>query len=334
MYHYAMLRNTGHNYVFYENSTPLALAELGLMPLALEALAETTIAGVSYLTFQRKDPLSPEELACLSRVSSLHALFLKEDDLLRPVALPSCQVYDRSLGTILKYQGKTNELFTRLMLNIAYSLGNIAPPSAVILDPVAGKGTTLFEGFALGSSVYGTELQDKSVAEGYQHMKKFLEKGKHKHKTQNLRVSGPNKLFQGKRYQIHCGEQEWELVSGDTKYCNHLFSKDFFHLIVGDLPYGVQHGNHANGRQRSPAQLLHSALPYWHPCLKKGGVLALSWNTHVLPREQMSSLLAQYGFDVIQNPLLEGLSHTVDASIQRDMVFATKGTPSPHPASK
>ncbi len=348
MNHYGILRNTGHNQVFYQVSGQLAMAELSLLGLPLENIRLQEKAGLEYLCFHTEDALQPQALEAIARLSCLMGLFATEGeslDCLHPVALPSVQVLDRSLGTILKYSGKTNEIFTRFLLNLAYAQGGFSPKDCTVLDPVAGRGTTLFEAFALGSEVYGVEYQEKAVMDGYLHLKKFLEKGKYKHKCDSIRFSGPNKSFMAKRYIIHLLEKEtqkemqketqnaqnshklqreFQLVSGDSKYCGQLFQKNQFHIILGDLPYGVQHGNQAGGITRSPAQLLASCGRAWHTVLKPNGVLVLSWNTLVFSREKMEDALERQGFMVEKQDLLLTLGHPVDASIYRDVVVARK----------
>lgn len=342
MNHYALLRNPGHNQVYYQQSAPLALAELRLSSLEVEQLRLEDCCGLSYLCFQTKAPLEEAQLEEIARNSSLLGLFATEGDALeklQPIALPNIQVLDRSLGTILKYSGKTNEIFTRFLLNIAFSQGNFSPKHCKVLDPVAGKGTTLFEAFALGCDVYGVEYQEKAVQEGFLHLKKFLEKGKYKHKCDSRRFSGENKSFTAKRNSIQLSlkqqadpknpnsqefQREFMLVSGDSKYCHQLFSPNSFHVLVGDLPYGVQHGNQAGGISRSPAQLLSSCGKSWHKVLKKDGVLVLSWNTLVYPREKMEEALERAGFQVQHSEALSALQHPVDASILRDVVVAKK----------
>lgn len=323
---YAILRTAGHNQVYYKTAGQLAQVEVALCLTSLlhDPVVLEDIGGLSYVTFSTEQPLIQEELQIISRLSPTFGLFLKEGELLRPITLPNTQVLDRSVATILKYQGKTNELFTRMLLNIAYTNCNVSPENTKILDPVAGKGTTLFEALSLGSQVYGVEVQEKSVQEGQNHLKKFLEHGKIKHKTGSLRVSGPNKSFTAKRHTIDFENQHFEMICGDSKYCDQYFSSDFFHIVVGDLPYGVQHGNQAGGKHRSPSGLLHGCVKGWHKVLKKQGVLVLSWNVHVLSREQMEGILEKYGFIVMKEPPFDGLEHTVDASILRDVVVAKK----------
>ncbi|MFI3254865.1 MAG: hypothetical protein R3Y63_11100 [Eubacteriales bacterium] len=325
MEHYAILRNPGHNQVFYENSAQLALAELESLSLSLTEVQLLEIAGLWYLAFSVENPLTQEALEKIARLSSTYGLFQREGELLRPIPLPNVQVFPQSLATILKYQGKTNEIFTRMLLNFALSQGNYAPKEVKLLDPVAGRGTTLFEGFSLGMNVYGTELQEKAVSDGFAHLKKFLEKGKYKHRKEERRFSGENKVFTAKKHSIFCENQEFQFISADSKYVNQLFSKNFFHIIVGDLPYGVQHGRTAGGKSRSPAQLLTSCARPWYDVLRKDGVLLLSYNTLVIPRDKIVEILESKGFVVEKEGVLANLSHKVDASILRDIVVAKKG---------
>lgn len=324
MIHYAILRNPGHNQVYFHSSLPLAQAELAICPLPLTNLEEKNLGELSYLTFSTEKVLSQEQLRKISLLSFVYGLFQVENDCLRPIILPEIQVFDRSLGTILKYPGKTNEIFTRFLLNLALFEGNFHPEEVKILDPVAGRGTSLFEAFSLGSDVYGLEIQEKSVSEGYQHLKKFLEKGKHKHKTKTIRFSGENKSFTAKRYQIDAGNQHFQLVSGDNKYLDQVFTHENFHIIIGDLPYGVKHGNQAGGLSRSPSQMLQSMGRKCHKVLRKDGILVFSWNTFVLSREKMEEILLKSGFVLAENQNLKNLEHQVDASILRDVIVAKK----------
>lgn len=321
---YLILRNPGHNHVFFQNSAHLALKELELTKLPIENIALTSLADISYLKFSAPTDLTPDQLETIARLSATYALFQVEQENLKPILLPNPQVLDRSLGTILKYQGKTNEIFTRMLLNIALAQGNFNPKEIKLLDPVAGKGTTLFEAFALGADVYGVEVLEKSTQEGMQHLKKFLEQGKIKHRQNSIRVSGANKSFTGKKHTIDMNTQHFELISTDSKYCKDLFSQKTFHIILGDLPYGVQHGNQAGGKHRSPAQLLNTCLRGWHTVLKDQGILLLSWNLNTLPREQMESLLEKNNFTPLQSDVLNSLEHQVDASILRDIILAKK----------
>lgn len=321
---YHILRNPGHNQVYFKHSAHLCEKELLLSGLPLKNVQETVLGGLPYLSFQKEADLETPQLEVLSRLSFLYGLFQAEGQLLAPMSLPDPQILDRSITSILKYSGKTNEIFTRFLLNLALSQINAPLSQVKLLDPVAGRGTTLFDALSLGASAYGIELQEKSVSEGYQHLKKFLELEKIKHKTNTIRFSGPEKRFTAKRYSIQLESQQFELICSDSKEAKALFPKETFHIILGDLPYGIQHGNHSGKLQRSPAQLLSTCAPSWREVLKPQGVLLLSWNTLVFSRAKMEETLAQAGFQILKNDHLLALAHQVDASILRDVVLAKK----------
>ena len=106
----------------------LARAELAVLSAALpdgridaESVAETVIGGAPYVTFEA-DELSERDAAMLANLSSLYALFevtgAPGGELLRPVPLRRLDRLDDDLLTILKYSGKTNEQFTKLLLNV------------------------------------------------------------------------------------------------------------------------------------------------------------------------------------------------------------------------
>ena len=106
------------------------------------------------------------------------------------------------------------------------------------------------------------------------------------------------------------------------------FKSNHFHAIVGDLPYGVKHGNVSNRQQsaltRNPAELLKACLPGWRTCLKPGGTLVLSWNRFVLGREELQALLTDSGLEVLTASPFDRFAHRVDNAIWRDVVVARK----------
>ena len=97
------------------------------------------------------------------------------------------------LSAILKYTGKTNALFTRLLLHIA----ELFPARRAgadrplrLLDPVAGKGTTLFEALMRGWDACGIEIVQKAAHEGAVYFQKYLETGRWKHTLQKEKAHG------------------------------------------------------------------------------------------------------------------------------------------------
>jgi len=329
---YALLRHPGHNRVYFEASLVMACAELSIAARGMEArlhgIARVDMAGVPYIAFEAEDPLPPSDLGVLAGLSFVYAVFEKRGDALIPAATPPVDYVDRSVSSILKYTGKTNELFTRLLINAAY-YSQDGRGRAKLLDPLMGKGTTLFEGLIKGFDVYGIEIGEKPVTEAVHFLRRFLEAGKRKHGVHSEKVSGPNKSFKAQRHTFTVdGDRTAEMVCGNALYADKLYKRDFFDILVGDLPYGVQHGNVTNEKAssltRNPSELLAACLPPWRTVLKPGGALALSWNTHILPRRKITELLTGKGFAVLEEEPYLQFSHAVDQAVARDIVVARK----------
>ena len=87
------------------------------------------------------------------------------------------------------------------------------------------------------------------------------------------------------------------------------------HLIVTDLPYGVQH----NGPL---LELLASALPAWEAWLEPGGAVAFSWDATRFSREQMIAHVERCcGLRVRRGEPYDAMAHAVDRVIKkRDVV--------------
>lgn len=343
MYRYAVLANPGHNRVYFEAAVQMARAELALALPRLCApcgdISREIFGGVPYICFSSEAPLTPADARLLSALSFTYALFSvadAQDVLLSPVPLPPWQYIGEEVSSILKYTGKTNPLFTRLLLNIGLLSMDSPAETVRVLDPVAGKGTTLFVAAALGLDAYGIEIGERAASEAYHYMKKYLETERHKHAAKTERVGLP--CGTAIRYSIDITRtkedarqgngRHWEMAACDTAHADKLYKKNFFHLLIGDLPYGVQHAAVTNEKQsartRSPEPLLRTCLGAWKQVLKPGGVMVLSWNTLVCPREQLASLLADAGFTVLSGDAYTGFSHRVDQSIRRDVIAAKK----------
>jgi len=344
---YMLMLNPGYNRVYYEESKRLCLCEFNI------ALAKVTVAcsdvrlekvsSVCCLAFTAEEKLEAKDITVLSRLSFVYAMFeysidASEKITLFPLEKNENYYIDPSITTILKYSGKTNELFTRMILNIALLSSYFEFDGQLsVFDPVCGKGTTLYDALAMGHNAYGIDINDKIVIEAQQFLKKFLEVEKYKHECRILKQSGQKPLYKAVRYTFEIGKDRYEMktnphtaefVSCNSAYADSIFKANMFHIIAGDLPYGVQHGNVAGsgskGVTRNPRELLETCLPAWHRVLKKGGVLTLSWNSFLIDREEVSAILKKHRFDVLDNEYYNSLEHKVDNAIKRDVVFAVK----------
>jgi len=204
MQKYAILCHPGHSRVYYEAAQKLALAELTVLSQNLSVPCQTPrweeFAGIGYVTFAAQAALPHADWELLSRLSFAYAMFaVREDEgqtCLIPVEKAALAFMEDSFGSILKYTGKTNERFTRMMIHVAHAASSFArEPCLRVLDPVAGKGTTLYEALSYGHHAYGIEVGERAASEAYHYVKKYLETERYKHAVRINRQSGPNKAF-------------------------------------------------------------------------------------------------------------------------------------------
>lgn len=327
-----MLVSPSANRVYAQVADRLAAAELKITAEIDEA-EPVTIAGVDYLGFEAE----PDEdlLATISRQSAAMALYAREGELLRPIAIPRTDVLDDDLVTIPKYPGKTNEQFTRLLLNVTLAAVDADASRAwTVLDPLCGRGTALGQAWLLGLDAAGVEGDLKSVEQMASFWKTWLRRKRLKHtaKVSPVRREGKNigKRFDAEATTPDGGSLLATVFSGDTRQSAALFGKRRFEVIVADAPYGVVHGSHSDvrgvsgKRDRSAAGLLRESVPVWASQLTPGGALGISWNTLGMPREALAEVCAEAGLEVRDEGPWRDLAHRVDSSIHRDVLVAVK----------
>ena len=342
---YAVLSNPGHNRVYFETSLKLSISEFGLVSQRISVecnnVQNQTLFGIPYVTFETDRELSQSDIKIVSDLSFVYALYkvvMVDDNVyLKPIEKNEDSFIDDSMSTILKYTGKTNEIFTRMMINIAY-YSQKNTQNIKLLDPIAGKGTTLYEGYIRGYHVFGVEIGERVVNESYHFVKRFLETERYKFNYSSMRIPGHNKSFSAQRHTFIAAKTKEEmknkhtktieLIAGNSQYADKFFKKNYFDMIVGDLPYGVQHGNVTNEKQssltRNPAELLNVCLPAWREVLKPSGIIVLAWNSNVLPRNKMEQIFQEKGMLVKNDEAYLQFEHRVDQSILRDIIVAQK----------
>lgn len=312
----------------------------GLLAAELDALSQLalggrvgdaalrTLGGVPYVTFE--GDLDDEALAVVSNLSALYALFGVEGNLLRPVEARRLDRWDDDLVTIQRYTGKTNELLTRLLLNLAVAAGPGASAFTGqvrprVLDPLSGRGTTLNVALLCGFDAAGIDHDRKDVDAHLQFLTTWLKTKRAKHSSKRNGARTTVALAPDKEALKAGHAQELVVVAGDTASAVEQFGRSSVDAVVADLPYGVQHGSRSgDGLRRSPAELLAAGLPAWRGALRPGGALALSWNTKVLPRAELVTLLDAAGLAVETGGPFERFAHRVDQAIDRDVVVARR----------
>ncbi len=340
---FALLILPAANRVYADASVRLTEAELAVfndtvLDGRLAEIAATSIGAVPYVGFAA-DGLSERDVAMVSNLSSIYALFRVEGELLRPVPLRRWDRLDDDLITIQKYPGKTNEQFTKLLLNVTLLAsafaGELGRRRFAVLDPLCGRGTTLNQALMYGFDAAGID-SDARDFDAYAHfIQTWLKQKRLKHQA----AAGPvrrNRKVVARRLQVSLGLTKQAYRAGDqlrltvlnaeTSRALEFLRPESFDVAVADLPYGVQHGSRTveRGLSRGPLDLLAAALPTWTGLLRPGGALGLAWNTHVARRDQASALLAEHGLLVRDSGGYGALRHRVDQAIVRDVLVARK----------
>lgn len=348
---YGLLVSPSHNRVYAQAAADLVKAELAVFSERalggrVRDVEETAIGGVPYVTFSA-DELTEQDVRLLSNLSSLYALFQIEGELLRPVALQPLDLFGSDLLTIQKYSGKTNEYFTKLLLNVT-AMATDSPMDLItgrprVFDPMCGRGTTLNQAMMYGLDAAGMDIDGKDFDAYAAFLKTWLKNNRLKHQAEVTNVRR-EKAVLGRRLHVTLGASKERYKSGETMEitvvnadslgAGRFFRPASFDLIVTDAPYGVQHGSRPKGAQpgrrggpqlsRSPVELLTAAVPEWARLLRPGGAVGISWNTFVGRREQLAEILASSGLDVRDSDAYRGFRHRVDQAISRDLIVAAK----------
>jgi SAM-dependent methyltransferase len=338
---YALLVAPSANRVYAQSAPGLTVAELAVLDATigqgrLGAAEVTELAGVPYVVLD--GDLTPEDLSHLANVSTAMALFVREGHLLRPVALHRLDRFDDDLLTILKYQGKTNELFTRMLLNVTVQSSAAAPRALTdhlrILDPLCGRGTTLNQALMYGWHAAGVDLDERDVEAYAAFLTTWMKRKRLKHTAGTSRLRRDGHTL-GRRFRAELAPDKASWAAGDaltvtvdhtdTTSVPEIFKAESFDAIVTDAPYGVQHGSRSGGAlHRSPLDLLTAALPGWVRVLRPGGAVGIAVNTRTSPRADSLRALADAGLEPLDSEPYRGFGHRVDQAIVRDIVVGVK----------
>jgi predicted RNA methylase len=343
MQQYAMLISPSANRVYARTAARMAANEIRVLSAhaldgAIEEVEETVIGGVPYLVF-RSDALSARDLRLLANLSSLYALFAVRGDLLKPIEIERLDRYDDDLISILKYVGKTNEQFTKLLLNVTAAVA-LAPDRILsggvkVLDPMCGRGTTLNQAAMYGWDASGVEI-DKRDFEAYSaFVQRWLKDKRLKHTAVSSRVKREGRgvgqrtrvEFAATKERHRAGDlQALEIVNADTLRSGEVFKRGSFDLVVTDAPYGVQHAAVKDTRAltRKPTEVLEAAVPVWADLLKRGAAMGISWNLYTTPRAELIAILEEAGLEVMDDEPFLDFEHRVDQAINRDLIVARK----------
>ena len=316
----------------------LALAEAELRVLLDKGGAEAEIrteraAGADWLTFEC-DALNDRQQALLCSAAHLFVLFEKRGEGLFPLSARETAWLGDDLPAVLKYKGKTNETFTAFMLNLALCASNFEPEDQLtVLDPMCGRGTTLFTAVNRGWNAVGADQDAAAVDEAWKFFKRYLEFHRIKHtKTEKSLTAGGKQAAVMQMFQFADTPEHFKakdvrtlgMTVMEASKLKSIWKKPCCQLIAADLPYGVQHAPAGGRKMPSLEDMLYDALPVWTDLLETGGAMALSFNVNTLKPEMVRGMMAEVGLDVMSGPGYDGLEHWVEQAITRDVAVAVR----------
>jgi len=333
---YTCLLRPHANGRYQEASLPLALSETMLLAKKAGREAEPQLVrenGVQWIEFEC-DALDEKGRCELSRSAHLYLLSEKHDNgMIRPLVSSEKAFLGDDLPYILKYKGKTNETFTKYIVNLALCAGDFDGSARLkLLDPMCGRGTTLFEALNRGWDAMGTDVQAADVDEAGKFFRKYLEYHRVKHNISKKSMTAKGKEaavmqvieFAKDNKAFKMGEaRTLRTAVLDSSKINALGIKKEFHIIATDLPYGVQHGP-GGAKGKSLEQMVRDVLPAWREALVPGGAMALSFNTNTLKLDFVRQAMEEAGLKAMTGAGYDGLAHWVEQAITRDVAVAVR----------
>ena len=324
------------NIRYQESLNLLGTAELSCILKALHIESEVqlrSIGGAPFLCFESPE-LSAAQLSECAKHSAVHFICTEENGLLRPLDVSRGDYLPRDLAEVLKYKGKTSAVFTHMMINLARTVSKsfTATQPITVLDPLCGRGTTLFVALQKGMNSVGMDLDRKDLKEAADYLSRYLQYHRLKHKLEQGARTVKSQSIPDAVYTMADSKQAFQagdtrslrLLLGDTGCIGALLKKSPADLLVADLPYGVQHAPQEGRRPENFPGMLRRVLPSWKDALKPGAGVAISFNSLTLPRTTLVELLENAGFQVMTEAPYDHFEHFVEQAVTRDVVVARK----------
>ncbi|MHB8576970.1 MAG: TRM11 family methyltransferase [Dehalococcoidia bacterium] len=311
-------------------ASALAPAELRLSPVGtlIQQMRSVRLAGQPYLVLDFAEPLSAEHERRLWEMGATTEFFWFHETIggisgpfLQPLVPTGTELLPAELVEARRYRGKTNELFSQVLINLARWAHRGTP--ATLLDPLMGGGTFLFIALRLGMNAAGIEQQRTDVESTDAYLDQFLTSARVKHQRKVERVAGGRRTLYTIYPPAAAAPLRAVLAHADTADAPGLLGQlpaalrpD---LIVSDLPYGIQHKGEVEA-------LLSRGLPAWTEAAAADAVLALAWDATHTPREHVAAWVEAGGaWNVLQGGAWEQLAHPVDRVIKRrDIIVARR----------
>lgn len=115
-----------------------------------------------------------DQLPKLARLSFVQGCYRIHNNHLEPLAQEGEFHLHEDFVFGSKYKGKTSETLTQLLINVGLAaIGNPAAKKVKLLDPMCGRGTTLFWAARYGMKAKGIEQDPKALDDIRRNFKKW-----------------------------------------------------------------------------------------------------------------------------------------------------------------
>lgn len=337
-----------NNKRYYESMKQLAVHELSIITNQVDIASELIfehIGGLELMTFEVAS-LSNDLLNRIYHHSALLALFEISGDSLKPLMAGKENYFSADIAYILKYKGKTNEMFTEMLLNLGVFSSDFKDKydqPLHILDAMCGKATSMFMALKKGYHSAGIEANKNYYSEVENFIKRYFQHNRLKYHINRTSYNLDSRK-RALKFILETADtlehyksgdiRTLEYVLGDTMFSTTYFGKKKFHTILADLPYGVQHqpsndsSKKTNKKQSTQAPFkdildtIDDSLNGWLSTLKNGGTLVLAFNNKALNKDELITLLLTRSLEIVGSTF--DFTHWVEQSITRDIIIAKK----------
>ena len=327
---------------YQQESQRLAQAELQLILARRAPQAEVSVGSDASLPSLRIDvpgQLGADAIEAIRGHSLLYGLFEhREDGSLMPLCGRAAAAIGEDLPAILKYKGKTNELFTQLLIDLALYASDFwdADGPLRLLDPMCGRATAPFIALNRGWDAVGADIDRADLKEAERFLKRYLEYHRFKHAlSRTSRTLAGKKAVPVVSFETAATPEAFKagrtvslsLIELDAARAAEVLGRAAFHLVVCDLPYGVRHDAHLPNAPRGGNWLETLTSQLSAGCmtmLKPGGAVAVSVNAQTFPRKRVRACMAQAGLEVMSGGPYDDLEHWVEQAITRDVAVGRR----------
>jgi hypothetical protein len=301
---------------YFNDIIEVATAELTWVIGTDQTVTYKKIGPMEFLEVEADETLLPN----LAKLSFVYGIFEYQNEQLTPLPVEADFNLHEDFVFGAKFKGKTNELLTQLLINVGLKSIEYKKISDVkLLDPMCGRATTLLWGMRYGMKAKGIEQDAKALADIRLNVKKWSKIHRQKHQFKDGFVGGKStKGNKGKFIEFSAAETSMRVITGDSAAACSLLKDERFHLIISDLPYGIQH--FTTDKTRNPLVVLRACAKDWCDSLKPEGVMVLAFNRNIPRRKDLLAVFTEQGMEALEFTA----PHQMSESIIRDIVVLKK----------